>query len=98
MDSLRTQALARKLALDFIAFKLELERRSCSCDIVSLVADKTCAMYRAILNHRYKVARELGDQIMEVIDCYKTKSESHALTFNKLRNHAGEVVRILNKK
>lgn len=91
--TIRLQEKARKLALDFIAFKLELERAKRPNDIVSSMADKSCAAYRAILNKRKKVALNLLEEVVDMSVSYKPRYEKDALPIIRLTNLAGEVVR-----
>lgn len=91
--TIRTQEKARKLALDFIAFKLELERAKRPNDIVSALTDKSCAAYRAILNKRKNVALKLVEEVIECSVAYKPRFEKDALHIVRLTNLAGEVVR-----
>lgn len=91
--TIRTQEKARKLALDFVAFKLELERAKRPNDIVSVLTDKSCAAYRAILNKRKNVALKLIQEVVDYSVSYKPRYEKDALHIVRLTNLAGEVVR-----
>ncbi|AXG66690.1 hypothetical protein JA33_285 [Dickeya phage vB_DsoM_JA33] len=97
MNKLRTQAQARKLWLDFIAFKLELDRVKRPNAAITEMSDKICAMYRAISSEKYKTALKLGEEVLAVSIQYKARYEKDALQFLKLCNLAGEVVRGLKK-
>lgn len=91
--TIRTQEKARKLALDFIAFKLELERAKRPNDVVSILTDKSCAAYRALMNKRKNVARKLVEEVLDLSVTYKPRYEKDALQIIRLTNLAGEVVR-----
>jgi hypothetical protein len=91
--TIRTQEKARKLALDFIAFKLELERAKRPNDVVSILTDKSCAAYRAVMNKRKNVARKLIEEVLDLSVTYKPRYEKDAIQIIRLTNLAGEVVR-----
>lgn len=91
--TIRTQEKARKLALDFIAFKLELERAKRPNEVVSLLTDKSCAAYRALMNKRKNVARKLVEEVLDLSVTYKPRYEKDAIHIIRLTNLAGEVVR-----
>lgn len=97
MNVYRTQAQARKLALDFIAFKLELEKAKRSSDVISVLTEKSCACFRAVMAQRYNVARKLIDEVIAVSYEYKPRREKDAIQIVRLTNLAGEVVRGLKK-